>query len=121
MLEQDQSHSLVLAATNHPDILDPALRRRFDDVLHYRLPDSEQIVTLLRNRLTGHLPKETSWNELSQKADALSHAEIAKAAEDALKEALIEGDGKMRADRVIAMLNERHEMRGAWKQVQAKS
>ena len=38
MLEQDRSHSLVVAATNHPGILDPALFRRFDDILHYDLP-----------------------------------------------------------------------------------
>ena len=29
MIEQDHSHSLVVAATNHPTILDPALFRRF--------------------------------------------------------------------------------------------
>jgi SpoVK/Ycf46/Vps4 family AAA+-type ATPase len=37
--EQDQSHSLIVAATNHPDILDYALFRCFDDGLHYQLPD----------------------------------------------------------------------------------
>ena len=38
MIEQDHSHSLVIAATNHPGILDSALFRRFDDILHYDLP-----------------------------------------------------------------------------------
>ena len=32
MIEQDRSQSLVVAATNHPGILDPALFRRFDDI-----------------------------------------------------------------------------------------
>ena len=35
MIEQDDSHSLIIGATNHPDILDNALFRRFDDLLHY--------------------------------------------------------------------------------------
>ena len=38
MIEQDASHSLIVAATNHPGILDHALLRRFDDILHYQLP-----------------------------------------------------------------------------------
>ncbi len=38
MIEQDQSHSLIVAATNHAEILDHALFRRFDDVLRYELP-----------------------------------------------------------------------------------
>ena len=38
MIEQDQSGSIVVAATNHPSILDKALFRRFDDVLEYDFP-----------------------------------------------------------------------------------
>ena len=44
MIEQDRSLSLVVAATNHPGILDSALFRRFDDMLHYELPDTAQVV-----------------------------------------------------------------------------
>lgn len=38
MIEHDQSNSLIIAATNHPEILDYALFRRFDDVIEYHLP-----------------------------------------------------------------------------------
>ncbi|HMP43826.1 MAG TPA: ATP-binding protein [Sphingopyxis sp.] len=33
------SGSLLVAATNHGELLDPAIWRRFDDVLHFELPD----------------------------------------------------------------------------------
>ena len=46
MIEQDESHSLIVAATNHPEILDHALLRRFDDILHYELPDATRIAAL---------------------------------------------------------------------------
>lgn len=40
-LEQDDSDSLIVSATNHPDLLDTALVRRFDSVVRYELPDLE--------------------------------------------------------------------------------
>ena len=51
MIEQDDSHSIVMAATNHPGILDRALFRRFDDILHFEMPDIPQIAELLKTRL----------------------------------------------------------------------
>lgn len=114
MLEHDQSQSLVLAATNHPDILDSALLRRFDDVLHYHLPDAEQAQALLRNRLAGHLPRRVSWKALAEQAAELSFAEVAKAAEDALKEALIRGSTQVDPKQLTAMLQERRAMCAAW-------
>jgi SpoVK/Ycf46/Vps4 family AAA+-type ATPase len=36
-LEEDDSEGLIVAATNHPELLDPALFRRFDDVIEYAL------------------------------------------------------------------------------------
>lgn len=90
MIEQDQSHSLIIAATNHADILDHALFRRFDDVLHYALPDDVQIVVLLRARLHQYSAKGISWKRLSESTSGLSYAEISRVAEEVLKEALIQ-------------------------------
>lgn len=117
MLEQDHSQSLIVAATNHPNILDHALLRRFDDVLHYKLPDADQISVLLHNRLAGFMPNRAPWKTLTKHAESLSYAEIAKAAEDALKEALIQGVSKVDPKQVVAMLEERRSMRTAWGQL----
>jgi SpoVK/Ycf46/Vps4 family AAA+-type ATPase len=46
MIEQDDSTSVICAATNHPEILDYALFRRFDDVVEYGLPSPPQIVEI---------------------------------------------------------------------------
>lgn len=40
--------SLLIAATNHGDLLDPAIWRRFDDVLEFNLPPAEQRERALR-------------------------------------------------------------------------
>jgi SpoVK/Ycf46/Vps4 family AAA+-type ATPase len=117
MLEHDQSQSLIVAATNHPDILDNALLRRFDDVLNYRLPNAEQTEALLRGRLASFMSSRAPWKSLAKLAENLSYAEISKAAEDAIKEALMTGEPKVDPRHVGEMLEERKLMRSAWRQV----
>lgn len=53
-LENEDSFSLIIAATNNPSILDKALFRRFDDVLEYFLPDEDQILRIMKNKLDGY-------------------------------------------------------------------
>ena len=106
MIEQDDSHSLVVAATNHPSILDPALFRRFDDVLHYELPDRSQIAALLERRLAGSVAKDLRWDNLADLAQGLSYAEVTRAANEALKDALIHDRGRIRAEDVRTTLTE---------------
>lgn len=90
MIEQDDSHSIIIGATNHPDILDNALFRRFDDLLHYELPDDVHIASVLKSRLSRMAVKNTSWKRLATKANGLSYAELSRAADEVLKTALIE-------------------------------
>jgi SpoVK/Ycf46/Vps4 family AAA+-type ATPase len=110
MIEQDTSHSLIIAATNHPEILDPALFRRFDDVLHYDLPGKTQICALLKSRLSRHASKGVAWSRLAETASKLSYAEISRATEEALKDALIHGRDKVAEPDIRATLEERHKM-----------
>jgi SpoVK/Ycf46/Vps4 family AAA+-type ATPase len=48
MEQPNATDSLLIAATNHPELLDKALLRRFDSVLQFEAPTEEQI-RLLRN------------------------------------------------------------------------
>lgn len=110
MIEQDDSHSLVVAATNHPEILDTALFRRFDDVLHYELPDERQLAALLRTRLSRVAVKGISWKRLSNHAHSLSYAEATRAADEVLKDALIHDREQVTEAEIRAMLEERKDI-----------
>ena len=107
MIEQDRSHSLVVAATNHPRILDLALFRRFDDILHFELPDQTQVVRLLKARLSDAVAKGVRWKSLADLAVGLSYAEITRAANEARKDALIHERPKVEETEIRAMLSER--------------
>lgn len=89
MLEQDQSNSVIIAATNHPQALDYALFRRFDDVIEYGLPNKPQIIEILKSKLSGFKTTRLAWNSLTAKAEGLSHAELTRAAQEAIKDAVI--------------------------------
>lgn len=84
-LENEDSFSLIIAATNNPGILDKALFRRFDDVLEYSLPDENQILRIMRNMLEGHSEQDIYEKEVIDEALGLSHSDISKACEEALK------------------------------------
>ena len=56
-LENDDSDSLIVAATNNPQLLDAALFRRFDDVIEYSSPTPELAEQLVTARLGSFLGK----------------------------------------------------------------
>jgi SpoVK/Ycf46/Vps4 family AAA+-type ATPase len=89
MIEEDSSHSLILAATNHPEILDHALFRRFDDVVEYELPNATQMAVILEARLGRFAPKDLPLARLTQSALGRSHADVTRAAEEAVKNAVM--------------------------------
>jgi len=107
MIEQDDSNSIILAATNHPDILDYALYRRFDDVVEYSLPDKPLINKLLKNRLSAFKISRIPWKKISDEAEGLSHAEISKICEDAIKDAIIDDRDIVTANDLLKLISER--------------
>lgn len=110
MIEHDQSHSLIVAATNHPEILDYALFRRFDDVLEYHLPSVQQAGELIRSRLSRFAPKPLSIKTLAAKAEGLSYAEIRRAVDEAIKEAVMHEGERVSPQVLMRALEERRRL-----------
>lgn len=110
MIEHDQSHSLIVAATNHPEILDYALFRRFDDVMEYRLPSVQQAGELIRSRLSRFAPKPFPLKALAAKAEGLSYAEIRRAVDEAIKEAVMHEGERVSAQVLGRALEERRRL-----------
>lgn len=107
LLDQDQSDSLIVAATNHAKDLDVALFRRFDDVIRYESPGLEQVRILLKNRLSAFVEKGFRYESLAKAAQGQSHAEISRACVDAIKDSIMDGVDHVRPESVILHLEER--------------
>jgi SpoVK/Ycf46/Vps4 family AAA+-type ATPase len=88
-LEQDESESVFLAATNHVGLLDRALFRRFDDIIEFALPDERLAILAMKARLAAMDTKGVNWRTMGAAAKGLSYADIAKACDDAAKAAVL--------------------------------
>ena len=107
-LENDDGPSLVIAATNHPELLDRALFRRFDDVIAYDLPGPEIAQGIIENHLATFDRSGIAWLDVLDAAAGLSQAEIARASDEAAKEAVLEESDQVSTPTLLAAIQERH-------------
>lgn len=94
-IEEEQSESLVLAATNHIELLDRALFRRFDDVIHYRVPTEDLILETFQTKLSMFDCRPVTWSEVLDAGKGLSYADLIKAAEEAAKEVILHEESQI--------------------------
>ncbi len=105
-IEQDESESLIIAATNNQQLLDQALFRRFDDVLHYSMPSPSDIKRLYSSRIGAYQKKFTVTQGLIDVSIDLNHAEIIRVCDDAIKNAIL-NDKPITIDDVLRIVDER--------------
>lgn len=108
-VEQDNSESIIVAATNHPELLDKALHRRFDDIIRFRKPEKDQIYSIIINRLTKFDTNDIQWDEVISSACDLSAAEITRSCEDAAKEAVLYFNAKISTELLVKALERRQQ------------
>lgn len=106
-LDEDSSGSMLLAATNHQELLDRAFFRRFEAVVRYDLPPPDHVRRLLSNRLPQFDLSAVSWPEVSAAADGLSQADIVAAADDAARDAVLEEDGQLTDSTILQAIRDR--------------
>jgi SpoVK/Ycf46/Vps4 family AAA+-type ATPase len=107
LLEKDTSQSLIVAATNHADLLDHALFRRFDDVIEYRLPDTKLAREILERKLAMFQSADVEWSRVLAESDGLSHADFVRASEEAAKHAVLGGSTQITSEALLTAIQER--------------
>lgn len=113
-LENDDGPSLIIAATNHPELLDKALFRRFDDVITYDLPTAEIARGILENRLASCRLKRVDWDKVLEATAGLSQAEISRASDEAAKAAVLNGSDEIQTPMLLEALQERRGAIASW-------
>lgn len=110
-LEEDDSESLLVAASNHAALLDRALYRRFDMVVRFPLPDAGVARRLITKRLGRVGVAPLSWSIVRRASIGLSHADIANAVDEAAKVCVLRGSDVTTADLVGALRARRTDSR----------
>jgi SpoVK/Ycf46/Vps4 family AAA+-type ATPase len=89
MDELKPGRSIVIFASNHQHLFDPAIWRRFDEVVEFPLPAQAQRLQLL-TRLTSGLKINGSLNSVAQKTTSASFADIARICSEVTKASIIQ-------------------------------
>lgn len=106
-LDAYQGDGLIIAATNLDETLDPAIFRRFDEVVKLPQPTSVEIERLLRQALSSvPVKKGLAWKELAQQMDGLSCAEAVRTAQNAARRAVMECRKQVTKEDVDSALRE---------------
>ncbi|TLD71486.1 AAA family ATPase [Phragmitibacter flavus] len=106
-LEGMRGHSLIIAASNHPESLDDALFRRFDDIIEYTLPSQDELKAVFEQRLANEMRSAINWKKILDASATLNLAEAVRAADDAVKERLIEQKPKLTTALLLKAIDER--------------
>lgn len=100
MLDNFDGRSLLIAATNFEQVLDPALWRRFDDIVRFERPTSAQIEELLERRLHFVRNPRVSLKSYVKQLTGSTFGDVERVATDILKTCALEGRTRLRSEDV---------------------
>ena len=110
LLDSFNGHSLMISATNFEQSLDPALWRRFDDVLRFGLPDPDALASLVSKRLRPLRFKKSHVNKIASALVGSSYADAERVCLDIRKQRALDGGDSVRQADLAAALD-RHTYR----------
>lgn len=91
-IENDNSQSFIIATTNMKSILDLALFRRFDVVLHYPLPDQKLRKLMFQRQLEKYKINVPITEDLLNISEGLSQSDIVKVCQKASKHSILSNE-----------------------------
>jgi SpoVK/Ycf46/Vps4 family AAA+-type ATPase len=95
--------SILIAASNHQYLFDPALWRRFDDVIEFAPPDAPRREAFLKYLLNG-VQVEGGFKEVAAKMAALSYADIEHVVVETVKTMLLAEANTLHSKNLLAEL-----------------
>lgn len=92
LLDAFNAPSILIAATNHENLLDTALWRRFDEVLVFPRPSVNEIRLLLEMKLKNFPRSGIDLKAVATRLKGMSHADVERVCFDAIKTAILQNN-----------------------------
>jgi SpoVK/Ycf46/Vps4 family AAA+-type ATPase len=84
-----KNNVLLIGATNHPQLLDEAAWRRFDEVVEFSLPNEEMRKNILM-KVTSSIPCKLDYQQLASQTDGFSGSDLRMLVKEAILSSLME-------------------------------
>jgi SpoVK/Ycf46/Vps4 family AAA+-type ATPase len=96
---------LLVAATNHPQLLDYAAWRRFDKVLNFPLPD-EEMRRMILDKVLSRIDAEVDTAQLAAMTEGYSGSDLRLVIREAVLNALLEDRRSLGQEDLLASIEE---------------
>lgn len=107
MLDNFESSSILIAATNHQHLLDKAVWRRFDDIIYFDLPDTKKRRLLFEKYLKVlRRNNDFTLDRFVRMTKDYSAADVAQICEGALRKSIIHDEELVTKDHVMWAISE---------------
>lgn len=106
LVDADVSPSILVAATNHIEMLDRAIFRRFDVIVPFEKPSADQLANFLGLRLSHLALSDVSAASLAETAKGWSFADVARVCDDAIRTMALEDRNEIQEVDVLQALEE---------------
>ena len=80
---------VLIGATNHPQLLDEAAWRRFDEVVEFSLPDEEMRKSILK-KVSSSLHSDLDYQQLASQTEGFSGSDLRMMIKEAILSALMD-------------------------------
>lgn len=97
LIDETESSNIFIAATNHENLLDTAVWRRFDEIMFFDRPSVNIRQALFSRYLSTIRYQEIDLLALSEQVTVATGADIERICKDAIKSVILRGDRELTA------------------------
>ena len=105
LLDSFDGESLIIAATNHEQLLDPGLWRRFDDIIHFELPDEKEREKLFRFYFKPIKKGKLDNARLAAMSVGLSAADISQIVSESIRQMIIDNKTDISIELITSVID----------------
>ncbi len=98
-IDDFNENSILIAATNHHELLDPAIWRRFSKIISLEKPSTDEIRNMILSKLNyndNDFLNKKKMEKLSEAFLGVSHADVKTVIENSIKKSILKGNKKVR-------------------------